>query len=244
MKAVNLIPPDARKSRVGPSVGKLGAAHYVLGLLVIAVAMVTALVLTNNSVSQRKAQLATTQQEVSHVQAQVTRLQRYEQFEKLEQARAQTVQQLAAQRFDWSAALGDLSRVVPANTVFKSLVATASATTASGGSAGGSSGGGGGGSVRGDIDAPAFQLTGCTSSQDEVARLMSRLRVMNGVTRVTLEDSTAQAGGSGTGSGTTTSQGGCPAQGPSFDMTVFFQPLTSAGSTTGQTVSTTTGAAK
>ncbi len=207
MKAVNLIPRDARRGGMTPSLGRLGASHLLIGLLAVAVAMVTVYVLTNNTVNQRKAQLASLNAQVSRMQAQVARLQAYDKFEKLAQAREATVQQIASGRFDWQGALTDLSKVVPPKTVLQSLVATVSPNT--------STGGGGSGAVRGDITAPAFSLKGCTGSQDEVAQLMSRLRVINGVSRVTLEDSSLSPAGSSTG-----------CAGPTFDMVVFFQPLT------------------
>jgi Tfp pilus assembly protein PilN len=231
VKAINLIPGESRRSGVSPSLGRLGPAHAVLGLLVIVLAYVTVYVVTSNSISDHKAELASAQQQVSQVQAQITRLNSYAQFEKLAQERAATVRQIAATRFDWHGALSDLSKVVPANTSLQSLVATAASTTSG---SGGASAGGSGGNVRGAINAPAFQLKGCTHTQDQVAQLMSRLRLVNGVTRVTLEDSTAQASG-GTGAAvsssagsTGSSAGGCPANGPSFDMVVFFQPVSVA----------------
>lgn len=219
MKAVNLIPREARRGGAAPSLGSLGPAHLVIALMAIAVAFVTVLVLTDNTISQRKSQLASVHQEVSRVQAEVTRLKSYEQFEKLAQERASTVRELAATRFDWHGALSDLSKVVPSDTSLQSLDATISPGT-----------GGGGSNVRGDIDAPAFELKGCTGTQNEVAQLMSRLRLINGVSRVTLQDSSAA------GSTVPSSSSGptaCPASGPSFDMVVFFEPM--PGSTTSTT---------
>jgi Tfp pilus assembly protein PilN len=182
---------------------------------------------------------------VARVQGEVSRLSSYAHFEQLAQQRAATVRQIAATRFDWHGALSDLSKVMPADASLQSLVATVSA-----GSASGSSGAGGG--VRGDINVPALELKGCTGSQDEVAQLISRLRLINGVTRVTLDDSVKQAAGqpgaavtSSPSSGS--SAGGCSANGPSFDMVVFFQPLaaatTATGTGPGQQVSTATPAA-
>lgn len=227
MRAVNLIPREARRGGVTPSLGKLGAPHAVIGLLVVVLAFVTVYVLASNTVSSRKSQLASVQQQVSRMRAEVTNLQKYQQFEKLAQDRAQTVRQIAATRFDWHGALSNLSKVVPSNTSLQSLVATISPNTSGAGS-----GAGPAGSVRGDIDAPAFELKGCTASQDEVAQLMSRLRLIDGVTRVTLEDST-KPGGANSSAPT---QGAC--SGPTFDMVVFFNP----GST--QVGTTTTGVAK
>jgi Tfp pilus assembly protein PilN len=228
---------------VSPSLGRLGAAHALIGLLVIALAFATVYVLTTNSISQRKSQLTSLQQQVAQIQGEVARMNSYAQFEQLAQQRAATVRQIASSRFDWHGALSALSKVVPADTSLQSLVATASSTSSASGAASAS-----GGSVRGAINAPAFQLKGCTGTHDEVAQVMSRLRLINGVTRVTLEDSvkhaSAQSGAAVTSSGSSgPSAGGCPANGPSFDLVVFFQPLMGAASTgsgTGQQVSTAT----
>jgi Tfp pilus assembly protein PilN len=231
MKSVNLVPRDARRGGVAPSLGRLGAAHAVIGVMVLALAFVTVYVLSNNTVTSRKAQLASVQQQIARMQAEATRLESYQTFEKLAQARAETVRAIASERFDWYGALTDLSKVVQSNTSLQSLVATVSPSTA--GAGGGSSSSS---NVRGDIAAPAFELKGCTASQDEVAQLMSRLRLINGVTRVTLEDSTQQASSTGVG-------GSCA--GPTFDMVVFFAPGSTQISTTGQPTSlSTSGAAK
>ena len=76
--------------------------------------------------------------------------------------------------------------MVPANASLTSLLATAAPGSSV---AGGGGGGSNTGTLRGDITAPAFQISGCTASHDDVARLMSRLRLINGVQRVTLSDS-------------------------------------------------------
>jgi Tfp pilus assembly protein PilN len=212
----------------------------VIGVLVIALAFATVYVLTSNTISQRKSQLAGLQQQVAQIQGQIARFNSYAHFEQLAQQRASTVRQIASSRFDWHGALADLSKVVPADTSLQSLVATA----APGGS--GASGGGVAG-VRSAINAPAFELKGCTGTQDEVAQLMSRLRLINGVTRVTLEDSVkggaGQAGAVVASAPASSGAQGCAASGPSFDMVIFFQPLSGAASTgsgTGQQVSTAT----
>ena len=224
MRAVNLIPSEARRGGLSPSLGRLGPSHAVLGVLVVVLAFVMVYVVTSNTISDRSTQLASLKSQIAQVQSQVTRLSNYAQFEKLAQERAITVRQIAATRFDWHGVLSDLSKVVPANTSLQSLTATVST-----GSGSGSGGVSSGGSIRGDINAPAFELKGCTRSQDDVAQLMSRLRLINGVTRVTLESSTKPgAGQSGPSSGSSSSGGGCAANGPSFGMVVFFQPVAGA----------------
>jgi Tfp pilus assembly protein PilN len=244
MRAVNLIPRDARRG--GFSASQLGVSHFIVALMVVALGFVTVYVLSSNTVASRKSQLADLKQQVTRMQAEVARLQSYAQFEKLAQERAQTVREIASSRFDWHGALSDLSKVVPANTSLQSLVATVAPGTTSGGSSAGSSGG----VVRGALDAPAFELRGCTGTQDQVAQLMSRLRLVNGVTRVTLEDSAKPAAAQSASSVSTTTSGtGCPANGPSFDMVVFFQPVPGAlamapSGTTGLPTTKAPGAAK
>ncbi len=247
MRAVNLIPSDARRGgRTEFLSASQAPALTAIGALAIALLLVTIYVLTGNTVSDRTAKLSTLKAQVVQQQAQATQLQNYAQFAQLAQVRTQTVHSIASARFDWHRALSDLSRVVPATTSLLSLTGT----VAPGASAG--SGGATGTSVRGDLAVPAIEVSGCTKTQNDVARLMSRLRLINGVTRVTLGDSqkiaAAQAGATVAGS-TPASSGGCAANTPKFDLVVFFQPLPAAGPTgvvsiAGQPVSTAAGGAK
>jgi Tfp pilus assembly protein PilN len=233
MKAVNLIPGDARRSSGVKVSGGLGPGYAVIGLLGVAVLFVSVYVLTSNTISDRQSKLATLQTQVTQTQAQASRLTNFASFLKLTQARVATVSQIATSRFDWHAALADLSKVIPANTSLQSLTGTVApgATVAgAGGSAGGS-----GSALRGAIASPAFELQGCTKTQDDVARLMSRLRLVNGVQRVTLGSSIKQDGvqtgasvastASASGSAATV---GCGANAPTFDLVVFFAALPGA----------------
>ncbi len=226
MKAVNLIPAEARKRGGGVSSSSQLATYGLFGLLAVVLGLVVYYVTTSNTISDRQAQLTTLKAEVAQAQSRVNSLGSYTQFRQLAQSRAQTVEGIAATRFDWHSAFSDLTRVVPANTSLQSL----SATVAPGATAGGSGGGGAGsaGNLRSGVSAPAFELVGCTGSQDDVARLMSRLRLIDGVTRVSLgssqKSSSAQGGASVSGSG-----GGCGPDKPSFDVIVFFSPVQGAG---------------
>ncbi len=231
MRAVNLVPGDARRGTRSTSGGPFAPAYGVIAVLAVAVAFVTLYVLTNNTISERQSKLTTLQAELTQTQAQAAGLANYASFEKLAQARAETVRQIAATRFDWYSALSDLSRVVPANTSLSSLFGSvAPGATIANGASGGS---GAASSLRGDMSVPAFELSGCTKSQDDVARLMSRLRLINGVTRVTLGDSQKPLNSAATGSTATTVTGtqGCGADAPTFDLVVFFSSLPGAGPT-------------
>ncbi len=231
MRAVNLIPAEARRG--GSARGMAVVPTYVvLGTLALGVVLAALYVLAGNNISQSQSQLTSLDAQVAQAQSQAKTLVKYQQFAKLEQARIQTVKQIASTRFDWYGALSDLSKVIPANTSLQSLYASVSP----GSSSGAASGGGGGSStaLRSDISAPAFELTGCTKTQDDVARLMSRLRLINGVTRVTLGDSQKQGGAQGGASVSSSSSGqpaGCGSKAPSFDLVVFFTPLPGASTT-------------
>jgi Tfp pilus assembly protein PilN len=223
MKAVNLVPADSRgRSGRGSSTGARVPVYVVLGFLVAAVALVTVYVLTNNTIGDRTAKLASLKAQVAQDQAEAARLGEFTKFSQLAQSRIETVRSIAAARFDWHAALSDLSKVVPANTTLESL----SGTVVPGASVSGSAGGGSSG-LRGALLGPAFELEGCTANQDDVARLMSELRLINGVTRVTLSSSqlSTSPAGSGTSNGTQT----CAKNAATFDLVVFFQPVANAG---------------
>lgn len=243
MRAVNLIPADSRGGSAsrGPSTGMQVPAYVLLGFLAAAVALVTIYVLTNNSISSRTAKLTNLKTEVTQEQAAVARLGEFTKFAALAQTRISTVQSIATARFDWHTALSDLSKVVPANTTLQSVVGTVVPGATSGGS--GSAGTGG---LRSDVTAPAFELSGCTRSQDDVAKLMSQLRLINGVSRVTISDSQMSNTASAPTSPGSAAQG-CGANTPNFDLVVFFQPVANAGPTgvtavAGVTPSSTSGA--
>jgi Tfp pilus assembly protein PilN len=227
VRAVNLMPSEARRGG-GRQIGRSGGAVYlVLGVLAAALVLVVMYVLAGNKISDRKAKLATLQTEAANARTQAAQLAPYTTFATLASARAETVRQITSARFDWHQSLSDLSRVVPSNTSLQSLVATVAP----------GAGGGGGIAFRTAIVAPAFELTGCTTNQDDVARLMSRMRLMRGVTRVTLQDSTSSNTPAPTaGSVTSSSAGGstpsgCGPKAPTFHVVVFFQPIPGAAAT-------------
>jgi Tfp pilus assembly protein PilN len=225
VRAVNLIPDDSRRGWRSAGGRTCGSVYVLLGSLAILLVLVTVYVLASNRVSDQKAKIAGLQAEATQAQGAAARLEPYVEFASLARARTETVREIASSRFDWHAALAGLSRVVPANTSLQSLLGTVVPGVEVGGSGGSSSGV----DLRSDIAAPAFELSGCSDTQDDVARLISRLRLIDGVTRVSLESSTkstsSQSGASVSSGGT----GGCRGHAPSFNLVVFFTPLTNAG---------------
>jgi Tfp pilus assembly protein PilN len=237
MKAVNLIPVEDRRGLRGGGSGSGVASYIVLGVLAVIVAMSAAYTLTNRSLSTRHAELDSLQSQVETAQAQVQRYSSYTGFTALRQKRTETVRSLAASRFDWSHALHELARTIPSNAWLTSLKGTvAPGVSVDGGSTD---------PLRASLPNPAIEVIGCTTSQGDVAKVMSSLRRMDGVERVSLSSS-QKLEQSATNSSTGGSDGDCRngnAHYPQFSMTLFFSnPTTStSGATNGaQTASATT----
>jgi Tfp pilus assembly protein PilN len=223
VRAVNLIPGDARRAGLGRGGGsRFDPAHGVIAVLGVALVFATIYTLTSNTISSRKAKLVTLQSELAQEQAQASKLDDYVAFDQLAEQRVETVRQIASARFDWHDALANLAKVVPANTALQSLSGSVVPSASVSGS------NGSGSSLRGDEAGPAIEIDGCTKSQDEVAQLMSRLRLIDGVTRVTLNSSTKSTS-SGGGASVSGGSGGCDPNWPAFDIVVFFEPVANAG---------------
>jgi Tfp pilus assembly protein PilN len=217
MRAVNLLPSDLRgavpaaspSARPEPAQG-IGA-YVVLGALALCVAMFAAYVLANNTVKQKQSDLAEVTAQATAAAQKTAQLKPYADFEALAKARVETVRGLAAARFDWEQALRDLSRVIPRDVKLQTLNGDMGLPGTSGS---------GGDPLRGSIQAPAVSLTGCAPTQDAVAKLMSRLRGVDGVTRVSLSKSEKTVT-AGTGA---SQQSACRGESPpSFSAIVFFE---------------------
>jgi Tfp pilus assembly protein PilN len=188
MKAVNLLPHDLRSGVKSPapavSAGTEDARgpgpFIVLGALALCVVALAGYVLTSNKVADRQAQLAEVSARAEATTRELAALKPYADFEAVANARVQTVSDLATSRFDWEQALRDLSRALPADVTLSQLSGSVSSETGSGGGAS---------PLRGALDVPAIELQGCTTGQTDVARLMARLRNVDGVTRVSLAKS-------------------------------------------------------
>ena len=225
MKAVNLLPTEMRGSAgksgvtsasaapVPPAAGGAGP-FVVLGVLAIGVVAMAAYILVGNTVKDRESQLARVNADKTAMVARASALKPYADFQALAQTRVATVQSLATSRFDWEQALRDMSRALPSDVHLTSLEGAVGGAAAPGGVA----------------SAPTITMQGCTKTHTDVARLMSRLRNVRGVTRVGLVSSDK----SGAGAVTPATQpadtvGGrsaqlCPkGKPPTFNMTVHFE---------------------
>lgn len=196
MRPVNLIPVEERRGEQAPL--RSGPLAYILvGALALLLVGVTALVLTGNRVSERESRIAELEVEDAAAAARAERLGAYTKFRDLSEQRAETVAQLADSRFDWERVMRELSLVLPSDVWLVGL--TASAAPGSGGGDGG-----GGSGLRGSVQGPALELSGCAAGQEAVAGFVTALEDIDGVTRVGVsssELSSQDAGGGGGGAG-------------------------------------------
>jgi Tfp pilus assembly protein PilN len=238
MKAINLLPTDLRGTTSSaapkaPTDEPAGiGAFVVLGALAACVIALAAYVLTTNTVKDRQAELENVTAQAQTTTQRANQMKPYADFQAMAETRIQTVKDLASSRFDWEQALRDISRAIPANVTLTSLNGTIADGASAGGASGSAGAAAGGSSVRSAISAPAIELNGCTRSQDDVATLMSRLRNVDGVTRVSLGKSlkpSLSASGTGTTAsapttGTTTTTQACAGKRPpTFDVVMFFE---------------------
>jgi Tfp pilus assembly protein PilN len=226
MKAINLLPTDLHGTPKGASPKSTSAtptdepggigAFVVLGALAVCVLALAAYVLTTNSIKDRQAKLDSATAQAAATSQRVSQLKPYADFQQMAETRIQTVKDLAASRFDWEQALRDISRAIPSDVTLSSLDGTISSAA-------------GGSGIRSAIAAPAVELKGCTTSQRQVATLLSRLRSVDGVTRVTLtkssrpdklQSSAVGAAPTGATSGAAYCGTGRP---PSFELVMFFE---------------------
>ena len=237
MRAFNLIPADERGG-AGAGAGKSGGgAFVVLGLLGVLAIFALLYGGARHRISSERGQVATLTAQAQQAQAQAARLAPYVSFMALHEQRMQAVDQLVDSRFDWAHAFHEFGRVLPKDTSLTSLSGTigsstgstaAGADTAAGASKAASAATGATTASSSSVysatppgSVPTFTLSGCATSQTEVALTLDRLRLIDGVKEVTLQSSTNGSSGGSSGSG------GCV----TFGMQVAFEPLPSASAT-------------
>jgi Tfp pilus assembly protein PilN len=234
MRAVNLIPSDARR---GASVGagrSQGVAYVVLGVLGAIAVLVLLYGVARHHESSRRAQLASISAETRHAREAVAALTPYTSFQALREQRTAAVTSVVNSRFDWAHAFHELGRVLPHDAAIASLDGTVGSASATGSSSSTTTSAAGSSTPAGSV--PTITLGGCASSQSEVALTLQRLRLIDGVSAVSLKNSTKA--GSGGNSSSSSSAKLCTPSSPSFSVQVTFDPLPAAGSQSTGTAST------
>jgi Tfp pilus assembly protein PilN len=222
MRAVNLIPTEQRS---GGAVGarSRGAVFAVLALVAGLAALTFMYGSAHRQAATRRAEAAALTAQAAQYQAQATELASYTSFVALREQRLQTISELVGSRFDWAGAMGELSRVLPGDVSLSSIQGTVGSTTGTKASSAPAT------STTAATSAtvssatppgtvPTFTLTGCATSQSVVAQTLVRLRLVSGVSDVTLQSSVKSTSGGG-------STGSCPAGDPVFSAQVSFTPL-------------------
>ena len=234
MRAVNLVPDDERVGNRGRSGG---AVYVLLGALALLVLLVGVVTLQRQGLEDKRTELATAQATAAQREASAASLGSFTQFAALRATRVETVRSLASSRFDWSHALREIARVIPPDVWLTSLQGTVvPGVTLKTGGAGDTS------ALRATSAAPAIEMVGCTTGQDSVARMMGRMRLVDGVDRASLQSSVKGAETTPTaaasGDQASSASGDCRrgrARFPQFSIVIFFDrangavPTTAAG---------------
>ncbi len=193
MQAVNLLPAGATRSRRWGAVADGQSPKRVVVTAaaaagVVVVALAGAFVHTSGVVSDRQSTLDGLSQEVAAAEAKAASAQA---ARASAQARRVAVTTVTSQRVTWEQVLRDLGRVLPRNVLLENLQAQSptptAATTATSTTTMPTTG-----------SAPtAFVVTGRTSSQKSVARVIDRLSVLPWLSDVSLQQSTRSDTGKG-----------------------------------------------
>jgi Tfp pilus assembly protein PilN len=233
VRPVNLIPADERRGAARIAGQGPGASVYVL-LGVLAVLLVGAVIfqLSTNAVNDRKSELAQLDKELASLRQAGSGV-TFAQAQDIARQRFDNIYNTVKGRFDFERRLRQLSRVLPEHSTLSSLTATVEdgADSLEGGEgeegASSPSGSGGQSDGRASIQGPAFELEICTLANGfAYAEVMTRMRNLDGVTKVLLGDAVERDTASGS-SGTST-QGGEQSQcGPAdvqWKLIVGFEP--------------------
>jgi hypothetical protein len=240
MRAVNLIPADQRGGAKRGAGRSQGGAYAVLGVVGGLALLALVYGVAAHQVSSRKAKLVSVEAQAQRAQASAVQLAPYTSFQSLHEQRVNAVNQLVNARFDWAHAFHEFGRVLPpevsvtaiSGTIAATVAPAPSASTANNTTGPSSSGGvqaapapsGATGAVASATppgSVPTFTLSGCAINQSSVALTLERLRLMDGVSSVSLQSSTKSA----TAVASAGASGACPGSYPVFTAQVTFHAL-------------------
>lgn len=229
MRPVNLIPAEERRgdrasSRTGP------LAYVLVGVLFAILAGVAVLVLTSNQIADRKAELTQLQREAAAAEARAQQLSAYTSFHQVSLQRTSTIASLADSRFDWERVLRELALVLPRDVWLVNVTGSVSPDVQPNDAAGVD--------ARSSVPGPALEIVGCAPGQDAVARFVSALEDIDGVTRVGVANSklpdlsAANSATSGSTAGSSQASDDCRTRDfiARFEIVVAFDAVPAPGS--------------
>ena len=165
-----------------------------------------------NQIDSKQEQITAIASEADTAEAETGRLAAYTDFGALRDRRIATVTQLTGQRTNWAHQIGEIARVMPSNVWFSSLTgqdgsvvtATAPATP--------------------DADGATIDLAGCTVGHRSVSSVMSAMRRIDRIKKVTL--TSTEKGGSASGGGGGGGGGGGQCSSKKHTLVTFAMKLT------------------
>ncbi len=195
MRAVNLLPGD--EANQGRKVPPLPVLVGCIGTVVISALLAVMFLSASAGVAKKQTALEQVQAEYAAIPAPAPASPVVAELPQQRQTRVTALATVLGQRVAWDRLLREVSQVVPSdvwlvtlNALAPSIAPAATAATPAGGAA----------------PQQSFMVTGCTYSQDSVARFLSRLSVVPDLSNMTLGKSeSSDSGGGGGGGG-----GQCP----------------------------------
>jgi Tfp pilus assembly protein PilN len=195
VRAVNLLPRDdaSQNGKIPPLPVLVGCVGAVLVAAVLAFAYLSA----SGGVATKQHALEDAQAQLAAIPAPTAPPAVVSQLPQERRARVTALSTVLGQRVNWDRLLREMSQVVPNDvwlTAMNALAPSAAAPT----------------DPNAATTPQGFTVTGCTYSQDSVARFLARLAIVPDLAGITLQRSSSGGGGSTTGGGV------CPA-----DMVTF-----------------------
>jgi len=232
MRAVNLIPQDQRGT-VSAAGRSGGGAYAVLGVLGGLALLALLYGIAAHEISTNKSKAAELTAKAARAEAATTQLAPYTSFVGVREARLQAVSLLMGTRFDWAHSLHEIGRVLPRDASISAITGTVGASTASASASAKPAPTGATGASSAVASAtppgtvPTLTINGCATSQGEVALVLQRLRLMDGVSEVKL----ASSAKTNSGGSTSSTAGGCAPNDPAFIVNVSFDGLPTPAAT-------------
>jgi Tfp pilus assembly protein PilN len=185
VRAVNLLPGD--EANQGRKVPPLPVLAGCIGTVVISALLALMFLSGNAGVAKKQHALEQVQAEYATIPAPASPV--VAELPRERQTRVTALAAVLGQRVAWDRLLREVSQVVPSDVWLIALNALAPSISPA---------------AAGGIPQQSFMVTGCTYSQDSVARFLARLSVVPDLTGMNLGSSSTDSGGGGGG-------GQCPA---------------------------------
>ena len=193
MRAVNLLPGDEQNQ--GRKVPPLPVLVGCIGTVVISALLAVMFLSASAGVAKKQRALEQIQAQYAAIPAPAPASPVVAELPQQRQTRVTALATVLGQRVAWDRLLREVSQVVPSDVWLVNLNALAPSIAPSGSAT----------PAGGAQPQQSFMVTGCTYSQDSVARFLSRLSVVPDLSNMTLGKSEASDSGGGGGGG-----GQCP----------------------------------